>query len=293
MANSLQEVKKKTVDVAEKKIFEMQEKGEIDFPNDYSVGNALKSVWLKLQETKDRSGNSVLHSCSRTSIVNAMLDTVIQGLTPAKSQIYYIAYGKTLVAQNSYFGNITLAKRFAGVKEVKPATIYEGDNVKVEVVNGNRQITKHETGWDNQNDDKVKGVYCVVTFDDDRPDKHEIMTLDEVKKAWSQGQVYKEGKKGGTHGKFTAEMAKKTVVNRALKPLINSSTDSYLMKKSIDRSADTQTEQEVKEQIEKNNATEEMTIEGTGEELYEEPEEDDVDEDIKKAADALDEDDPF
>ena len=250
MAN-LQEIKRQTIDVAEKKIFQMKDKGEINLPDDYSVGNALKSAWLKLQETKDRSGKPVLQSCTRISIMNSLLDTAVQGLNPSKDQVYYIPYGNKLTAMRSYFGNIALAKRVAGVKEVNPTVIYEGDKVRIEVKNGNRQVTLHETSWDNQDDSKVRGGYAVVIFEGDRPDQHTIMTIEECKQAWKQGKIYKENG-DNTHNKFTAEMVKKTVVNRATKPLIKGSSDSYLFRASIDRSSDISTEYEVEQEIEDN-----------------------------------------
>lgn len=287
--SNLKEIKRGTIDVAEKRIMQMQNEGEIDLPEDYSVGNALKSAWLKLQETKDTNKQPVLKSCTKTSIVNALLDTAVQGLNPAKDQVYYIAYGNKLTAMRSYFGNIALAKRSANVKEVKPAVIYEGDKIEVEVVNGNRQVTKHKTSWNNQDDDKVKGGYCVVSFHDDRPDQYTIMTLKECKQAWKQGKVYEEGRDWATHNKFTAEMVKKTVVNRALKPLIKGSSDSYLFKKSVDRSSDIATEYEAEQEIEKNANTE--TIDIYPEEDEEEETTEDIIEDFEKQE--QEEDEPF
>jgi len=293
---NLAEIKKNTVDVAERRIREMQNEGELDIPADYSVGNALKSAWLKLQETKSTGGKPVLEACTRTSIVNAMLDTVVQGLSPAKDQVYYIAYGNKLTAMRSYFGSIALAKRVANVKEVNATVIYEGDEIEVEVVNGNRRIKSHKSSWENQDGDKIKGGYVIITFNDDRPDHHTIMTFSECEAAWKQGKTYKGMNGSSPHAKFTKDMVEKTVINKATKKLIKGSSDSYLFAKSVDRSTDIMTEEKVAEQIEKGNASEDMTIEGNAETIYDdidEPE-DDVDEDIKRAADALDEDDnPF
>ena len=273
MSKSLQEIKKGTIDIAEKKIFEMQENNEINLPEDYSVGNALKSAWLKLQETKDKSGKPVLQSCTRTSIMNALLDTAVQGLNPSKDQVYYIAYGNKLSAMRSYFGNIALAKRVANVREVNAAVIYKGDKVKIDVVNGNRKIKAHETSWDNQNDDNVQGGYVIISFNDDRPDRHTIMTLEECKQAWKQGKIYKENG-GSPHNKFTAEMVKKTIINRATKPLIKGSSDSYLFRASVDRSADISTEHDVNEQIEKEANSSTIDIEPVGYDEEEEVEDD-------------------
>lgn len=273
MSKSLQEIKKNTVDLAEKKIFEMQENNEINLPEDYSVGNALKSAWLKLQETKDRSGKPVLQSCTRTSIMNSLLDTAVQGLNPSKDQVYYIPYGKKLTAMRSYFGNIALAKRVANVKEVNATVIYKGDKVKIKVENGDRKIVDHQTSWNNQDDDKVEGGYVIITFNDDRPDQHTIMTLEECKQAWKQGKVYKENG-GSPHNKFTAEMVKKTIINRATKPLIKGSSDSYLFRASVDRSQDISTEHDVNEQIEKEANSSTIDIEPVGYDEEDEEEDD-------------------
>jgi len=273
VSKSLQEIKKGTIDIAEKKIFEMQENNEINLPEDYSVGNALKSAWLKLQETKDKSGKPVLQSCTRTSIMNALLDTAVQGLNPSKDQVYYIAYGNKLSAMRSYFGNIALAKRVANVREVNAAVIYKGDKVKIDVVNGNRKIKAHETSWDNQNDDNVQGGYVIISFNDDRPDRHTIMTLEECKQAWKQGKIYKENG-GSPHNKFTAEMVKKTIINRATKPLIKGSSDSYLFRASVDRSADISTEHDVNEQIEEEANSSTIDIKPVGYDEEEEVEDD-------------------
>ncbi len=100
------------------KLAKFQERREIQFPKDYSVANALKSAYLTLLETKDSSKNPVLEKCSKESIANALLKMVIQGLSPAKAQCYFIAYGTTLTMMQSYQGKIAIAKRVAGIKDV-------------------------------------------------------------------------------------------------------------------------------------------------------------------------------
>src|SRR5690606_24667209 len=110
MSKDLALVKKDTVDVVAEKVRQFQERGEIHFPTNYSPENALKSAWLVLQETKDKNGKPVLQSCTKNSIANALLNMVVQGLTPAKQQGYFIAYGQQLVFQRSYFGTMAVTK---------------------------------------------------------------------------------------------------------------------------------------------------------------------------------------
>ena len=66
-------VKRETIDVVSERIRKFQETGEISFPENYSPENALKSAWLKLQETEDNNRRCVLESCSKESIANALL----------------------------------------------------------------------------------------------------------------------------------------------------------------------------------------------------------------------------
>lgn len=233
MAN-IQEKKEKTLDVVEEKVSQLKEEGEVDFPANYSARNALKSAWLEIQGTKDKSGNYVLESCSTRSIQNALLDTVVQGLNPSKEQVYYIAYGKSLVAQRSYFGDIYLAKQAAGVEEVYANVIYEGDEISIETGKGRQVVTSHEQKFENMDDDQVAGAYAVVEFEDNRPAKYTIMKRDQLEAAWEKGN-WSKSKDSDPHNAFSGEMAKKTVIHRALKPLINGSDDSHLFKAAKDR----------------------------------------------------------
>jgi len=118
MANDIMAVKDETLTTVETKIKEMQETGGINLPANYSASNALQSAWLILQETKDRNDKPALEVCTRSSIANALLDTVIQGLSPAKKQVYFIVHGLKLTAMRSYFGTMAITKRLQSVKDI-------------------------------------------------------------------------------------------------------------------------------------------------------------------------------
>ncbi|KXS45567.1 MAG: recT protein [Candidatus Frackibacter sp. T328-2] len=257
--NELAMIKKDTVDVVTERIREFQEGGEIDLPPNYSVENAMKSAWLELQSTKNKSGKPVLQSCSRDSIANSLLDMAVQGLNPAKNQCYFVAYGNKLVCMRSYFGTIAVTKQFAGAEDVYAQIIYKGDDFEYEIERGRKVITKHKQSFANKVDGKPLGAYAVITFPDERPDYVDIMTMDQIKQSWKQGQTYKEGG-GSPHNKFTEEMAKKTVINRTCKAYINSSNDSNLMIESFNRVAETKTEQEVQKEVEENANSEVIDI---------------------------------
>ena len=67
-----------------------QEAGAIHFPANYSPQNALQSAWLVLQTVKDKNRRPALEVCTKASIANALLYTVISGLSPAKNQVYFL-----------------------------------------------------------------------------------------------------------------------------------------------------------------------------------------------------------
>lgn len=101
------------------RIEDFQKTGGMVLPKDYSVENHMKSAWLILQATTDRSGQQALAVCTKESIANALLDMVLQGLAVSKKQGYFIVYGNKLEFQRSYFGTVALAKR-TGVSRRNP-----------------------------------------------------------------------------------------------------------------------------------------------------------------------------
>jgi recombination protein RecT len=200
--------------------------GELTLPKDYSPENALKSAYLVLSEQKDKVGKSVLESCTKPSIANALFSMVTWGLSPMKSQVYFIPYGDKLQISKSYLGNIAIAKRTAGVKEVNAVLVYKNDlfNIGVNPKTGIFEVIEHSTSLENINDSEIIGGYAVVIFNDGSV-KTEIMNIKQVETSWNQGYA-----KGGSpaHKNFRGEMVKKTIINRALKTVIGSSDDSAL-----------------------------------------------------------------
>jgi recombination protein RecT len=148
----------------------------------------------------------------------------IQGLNPMKKQCYFVAMGGKLKLMRSYQGTMAVAKR-CGVITVSAEVIYEGDTFKYHIENGVKYIDEHTQDFMNIDTSKIKGAYAVLTLDDGTT-YTEIMNINQIKKAWSKGYGYKEG--AGVHGDFGDQMAKKTVIGRACKNIINSSDDANL-----------------------------------------------------------------
>lgn len=249
------------------RVKKLEEKGQLKVPANYSPENALKSAYLILTETLDKDKKPVLQSCSEASIANALLDMVIQGLSPAKKQCYFIAYGGKLQLSRSYLGTIAVTKRLKGVKNVVANIIYEGDEFAYEfdLDTGLKKITKHEQNFENIDPAKIKGAYAIVVMEDGQ-NYIEIMNINQIKKSWNQGAAKGNS---GAHQNFADEMAKKTVINRACKMFVNTSDDSDLLIEAINNSEEksydesnliTNAEYEVKEEI-KNTPQKEIKFE--------------------------------
>ena len=209
------------------RIEQFQKDGSIILPKNYSVENHMKSAWLALQEVEDKEHHKALQICTKESIANSLLDMVLQGLSVSKKQGYFIVYGNKLIFQRSYFGTIALAKRAGGmVSEPVANVIYDGDDFQYEIdpKTAKVSIVKHSQKLENIDNAKIKGAYALVTLADGST-QVTIMSMQQIRAAWGQGAT-----KGNSpaHKNFAEEMAKKTVIGRACKAIINSSDDAWL-----------------------------------------------------------------
>lgn len=236
MAEEKQIVKKTETPITEmvlSRVTDLTQAGGLNLPTDYSAPNAVRSAFLIISELKDSKTNiPVTQSCTRDSIYNALFTMVTQGLNPAKKQCSFIQYGNKLTMQREYAGSIALARRYGNLKDIQGVVIYEGDELElqIDVTTGRRRILKHIQKFEHIDNDKIKGAYAIITFNDGSYDT-EVMTMAQIKKAWDQGPT-----KGTSpaHKNFPDQMAIKTVINRATKILISSSDDSVLMEPGED-----------------------------------------------------------
>ena len=277
--NQLAIIKKDIVDVIGRKVNEFVCRGELHLPANYSPENAMKSAWLILQNTKTskQDGNKpVLEACTKDSIANSLLDMVVQGLNPAKKQGYFIAYGKQLVFQRSYFGTMAVAKQVnSNIQDIIAEVAYKGDTFKYKIVRGRKEVTEHVQSLENINGKNIVAAYAMVINHDGEVIRTEIMTIDQIKQAWKQSQMKPFDDKGnikagGTHDKFTADMAMKTVINKVCKPIINSSSDGHLFRESFNRTSEVIAEEEAVRDIEENANKVTIDVEAEEAEIIEE-----------------------
>jgi recombination protein RecT len=251
------DVKKETFDMVMVKVTGLQKTGELKFPTDYAPGNALNSAWLMLQDTQDKSGAPALTVCTKASIRNAMLRMVGQGLNPDKSQCYFIVYGNKLSLQRSYFGAMHLAKSVdERIDDIYAEVVYGGDEFEYEISLGKKIIKKHAQSIKNVNKFDIVAAYAIIAYKDGTTTTT-IMTFEEIKQSWKQSKMNPFDEEGkikatSTHGKFTAEMAMRTVINKACKPIVNSSSDKNLMAKFATENDLENAQMEAQEEIENN-----------------------------------------
>jgi recombination protein RecT len=216
-----------------------QTRGELQLPPDYSVDNAMKAAWLMLQGVVNRDNKPVLETCTRASIINALLSMAIQGLNPDKKQCYFIAYGDKVNLQRSYFGAVAVTLRVdQRIEEIVGEIVYAGDEFDYEIRRGKKYITHHKQAIENVDKSKIKAAYVYPIYRGGEIGGATIKTMDEIKQSWQQSQMKPVNADGSiqpnsTHGKFTAAMAMKTVINAFCKPIINNSNDSSLFVKTV------------------------------------------------------------
>ncbi len=215
----------------------------LTLPPNYSATNALKSAWFKIMETVNIDKKPALEVCTQQSVINALMDMVIQGLSPAKTQCYFVVYGNKLQMTRSYFGTQAAIKRLKEVDDIWANVIYKDDVFVFENKFGRDKLVKHESKLENR-DKEIIGAYAIVKL----TNGEEIMTLmtkKEIESAWSQSKTNQS-----VHKKFPQEMAKRTVINRAAKAFVNTSDDSDILIEAINNT--TANEYEQSESIESN-----------------------------------------
>lgn len=204
-------------------------------PADYSLNNALKAAWFKLQETEDKYHHPVSDKrfVDQKSIAFALMDMAVQGLSPAKNQCYFIVRGGKVQLQRSYFGTVAVLKRLDSVKDIDAQVVHEGDEFEIgadEV--GHLVVKKFVPKFENL-DKPLIGAFAFIALTDGRV-AYTVMTKKQIKTSWEQSSQ----RDNKVQRNFSDEMAKRTVINRAAKMIINTSSDSDLLAGSINRTTE-------------------------------------------------------
>lgn len=197
----------------------------ITLPKGYDVGRSVKNFCFALPSVPN------IEIATEESIYQAVHEYITGGLDIGKHQCAlivrkdkdkkgnYTGTGK-LTVQSEYFGMVAQVMRERpDVKRVSEGTIiYEGEKIALWTDDEGNQHIKHEQDFSCWGEN-IAGAYAVVTYNNGSTHA-EVMTIRELKRSWAQSQ---NGDK--VHKAFPTEMAKKTVINRLCKKLLNKSND--------------------------------------------------------------------
>ena len=220
-------------------IEDMKNNEGLSLPPDYSVGNALNSAYLILSDTS--KGQPLLDKCDQGSVIKALMNMAIQGLSPAKNQCYFIPYGNQLVMQRSYFGSISVVKRLSNVKDIQAQVVHKDDTFKIGGENGVLVVKEFEPSFENLDKPIVGAFAWIEDINGNRT--YTVMTKKDIDTSWSHAKTKK------VQNEFPEEMAKRTVINRAAKFYINSSSDNDLFVKAVNETTSNEYENDDRKDV--------------------------------------------
>lgn len=228
MANQVTQQKPtKLTDRVLDRINQMKTTQDLSLPRNYNASNALNAAFLELQKVQDRSHRPALEACTQDSIVKALLDMTLQGLSPAKDQCYFIVYGNELQMQRSYFGTVAAVKRLDGVQKVRAEVVHQDDDFEIGANDDMELVVKRFNPKFENQDKPIIGAFAIIKTD--KGTDFTVMTKKEIDQSWAQTRQ----KNNKVQQNFSQEMAKRTVLNRAAKMFINTSDDSDLLTGAI------------------------------------------------------------
>lgn len=216
------------------KFNELAVQGQLHFPSDYSVGNALKLAYSKII-------SSGLQKCDPLSIANSLSEYVIQGLDVSRNQAYFIDYGGKLVMQRSYFGDQCVIKRTGLVRDITAICVYKDDEFEVGFDEfGKETVLLHKTKFENR-DKEIIGAYAWAEGINGYR-MYCIMTAKEIEEAWKMSKNYSSSNK--FQKSFRQEASKRTVIRRLVKTIFNTTVSTTKEQDAIISSFNRSTENE-------------------------------------------------
>lgn len=211
------------------RIATMKKEQNMALPAGYNAANALNMAWLQLTDTSN--GQSLVAKTTPESQAKALLSMAVQGLSPAKNQVYFIPYGRNLTLMRSYFGSLAILKRLDNVKDVWAEVVREGDKFQVGSEHGRMVVKTYEPSVENL--DKPIAYAFAAIVDNNGITNYTVMTKKQIDTSWSHAKTTKVQKE------YPDQMALRTVLNRAAKWFINSSSDNDLLIQAVnDTTAD-------------------------------------------------------
>lgn len=199
-------------------IMESIERGDIKVPQGYNVGSEVALAMMKISQTVGRDGRSAIQSCSKDSIMTALRQMAMNGLSMAQNQCYPIVYGNQLQIQRSYFGALAILRRIFPNYDIKASVVYKGDGYEY----GYNDLTDcyyvkvTAPKLENRDPANIELVFGSIR---EKSTKEvifsEVMTMEEVKRSWAHAKTSK------VHEEHPDQMAMRTLLNRMCKLFVN------------------------------------------------------------------------
>lgn len=191
-------------------------------PSGFNAANAIrKAILVITNDVKDKNNVPAIKACKKGSIAQSILDMVVQGLMPERKQGYFIVYGDSLTFQRSYFGTVAALKRAVPeVYKVVSGVIYEKDTPEYSVTRFNQTYVSALIADPLNDRGKPVGGYCTIYDRDANVLDGVVMKWEQIQTSWKQSRNCRQG---GVHDKFPEEMAKRTLISRACKMMLNTS----------------------------------------------------------------------
>ena len=159
------------------------------------------------------SNNARLANCTRESFMKAFVESLCIGLEPNTplNQAYLVPYGNEVKLIPGYQGLITLAYNSGFISTIKAVVVYEDDEFKWDEAS---DVLTHIPNLEspNRQDDNIKYVYCKYRLRGaEQYPVFVVMTKKEI------DLIRAKAKTDKMWAAYYAEMAKKTVLKRAMK----------------------------------------------------------------------------
>jgi recombination protein RecT len=160
-----------------------------------------------------------LLDCEPASLVKALFTAASMGLEPDPhfGQVYLLPYGKQVQVIPGYKGLLQLVRNSGEITSISAQVVCQNDEFEYDLASGERP--KHKPALTGRGE--AVAYYCIANFRDGGF-HFELMTKDDIEKIRVRSAAVKAAAK---HNKQTPwdtdydEMAKKTVVRRAVKRL--------------------------------------------------------------------------
>lgn len=179
----------------------------------YNMTTALSyaSLILEGMTGKDKA-TPILEICSPKSILKSVYEMVSNGYDPSKNECYFIPMGNEMTCKSSIFGVVKQAIRENVILDGSSYVVRKNDIYKSTQKDGSlyRTVLRHD--YDSFSDrGEIIGAYALLSLPNGEIHLEE-MSFPDIQVSWSQSKTG-----GAIHRKFPEEMARKTVMRRALK----------------------------------------------------------------------------